>query len=119
MGLQIFGTQKCPDTRKAERYFKERDLRFQFIDLAEKGISPGELASVKAALGTDELIDFQGKRARDKGLVHMDFDPEEEILSDPLLLKTPVVRDGSRAAIGYDPDAWAKIARSLTAVRDA
>jgi arsenate reductase len=109
MGLQIFGTQKCPETRKAERYFKERDLRFQFIDLTEKGISPGELASVKAAVGAQALIDFQGKRARDRGLAHMDFDPEEEILADPLLLRTPVVRDGSRAAIGYDPGAWAKL----------
>ena len=106
MGLQIFGTKKCPDTRKAERFFRERGVAYQFIDLAEKGISPGELASVKAAVGETQLIDTEGKRYRDRGLAHQDFDPATEILADPLLLKTPVVRDGRRAVIGHDPAGW-------------
>jgi arsenate reductase len=106
MGLQIFGTRKCPDTRTAERFFRERGVAYQFIDLADKGISPGELASVKAAVGGASLIDTGGKRFRDRGLAHLDFDAEAEILADPLLLRTPIVRDGRRAVIGCDPAGW-------------
>jgi arsenate reductase (glutaredoxin) len=107
MGLQIFGTRKCPDTRKAERFFKERGARFQLIDLAEKGISPGELRSVAAAVGAEALIDRDSARFGRSGLAYIDHDPEEEILKDPLLMRTPVVRDGARAVIGPDPKAWA------------
>jgi arsenate reductase (glutaredoxin) len=106
MSLQIFGTRKCPDTRKAERFFKERGAKYQFIDLAEKGISPGELESAAAALGLETLIDASGERFKKRGLGYMDFDIEEEILADPLLLKTPLVRDGRKAAVGHDPEAW-------------
>jgi arsenate reductase len=117
MSLQIFGTRKCPDTRKAERFFRDRGVAYQFIDLAEKGISPGELASVVAAVkgtgGPDRasasavaLIDAEGKRFKDRGLAYQDYDPGTEILADPLLLKTPIVRDGRKAVIGHDPEAW-------------
>ncbi len=109
MGLQIFGTRKCQDTRKAERFFKERGVRYQFIDLAEKGISQGELRAVAAAVGREELIDLESSRAAARGLGHIDHDPEEEILRDALLLRTPVVRDGARAVIGPDPEAWKKL----------
>jgi arsenate reductase len=107
MNLQLFGTRKCPDTRKAERWFKERGVRFQFVDLAEKGLSPGELRSLAQALGAGKLIDREGRRFRDRGFEHMDFDPEEEILADPLLLKTPIAREGRRATLGYAPETWA------------
>jgi arsenate reductase (glutaredoxin) len=113
MGLQIFGTKKCPITRKAERFFKERDVDYQFIDLAEKGISPGELASVAAAVGADALIDLTSERAKKRGLAYMDFQPEEEILADPLLLCTPVVRNGREAAIGENPKVWESFAKRL------
>ena len=106
MGLQIFGTRRCPDTRKAQRFFRERGAAYQFIDLAEKGISPGELASVRAAVGGAALVDTEGKRFRDRGLAFQDFDTEAEILADPLLLKTPIVRAGRRAVIGHDPAGW-------------
>lgn len=106
MGLQIFGTRKCPDTRKAERFFKERGARYQFIDLAEKGMSLGELRSVRQAIGDEALLDRAGERFKKRGLGYMDFALEEEILADPLLLKTPIVRDGARAAVGYAPEAW-------------
>jgi arsenate reductase (glutaredoxin) len=110
MGLQVFGTRKCPDTRKAERFLKERGVAYQFIDLADKGISPGELRSVAAAVGKDALLDPDSPRFKERGLGYMDFDPEEEILKDPLLLRTPVLRDGKKAAVGYDQEAWKAIA---------
>jgi arsenate reductase len=107
MALQIFGTRKCPDTRKAERFFKERGAKYQLVDLADKGISPGELKSVAAALGGAEaLLDREGERYKKRGLGYMDFEPEAEILADPLLLRTPIVREGKRAAAGPDPAAW-------------
>jgi arsenate reductase (glutaredoxin) len=109
MGLQIFGTRKCPDTRKAERYLKERGLAYQFVDLADKGISAGELRAIAAAAGAgrmDGLIDREGARFMERGLGYMDFDPEEEILKDPLLLRTPILRAGGRVAVGFDPGAW-------------
>lgn len=106
MALQIFGTHKCPDTRKAERYFKERDIPYHFVDLADKGISPGELAALRKAIGVEALMDSSSKRYKDRGLAYMDFDVEEEILADPLLLRTPVVRNGQKAVAGYDPAAW-------------
>jgi arsenate reductase (glutaredoxin) len=112
MGLQIFGTRKCPDTRKAERWFKDRGVACQFIDLAEKGISPGELASVKAAVGAAGLVDTEGKRFRDRGLAYQDYDAEAEILADPLLLRTPIVRDGRKAVIGNDPAGWAVLLKA-------
>jgi arsenate reductase (glutaredoxin) len=115
MSLQIFGTRKCSDTRKAERFFRDRGIAYQFIDLAEKGISPGELAAVVAAVRAGagatttsavDLVDTEGKRFRDRGLSYQVYDAEAEILADPLLLKTPIVRDGRRAIIGHDPAGW-------------
>ena len=110
MALQIFGTRKCPATRKAERFFKERDVDYHFVDIAEKGIAPGELRAIGKAAGIDALIDKESKRYRDRGLEHMDYDPEEELLAHPLLLRTPIVRDGPRAVIGENPAAWAEFA---------
>jgi arsenate reductase (glutaredoxin) len=104
MGLQVFGTKKCPETRNAERFLKERGVAYQFVDLAEKGISPGELRSISGDAAS--LIDSEGGRYREKGLRYMDYDAEEEILKDPLLLKTPILRDGRRALIGFSPEAW-------------
>ena len=107
--LQIFGTKKCPDTRKAERWFKERRVPLQFIDLAQKGMSPGELKSVVARVGAESLIDREGARYRDKGLKYAaPTGPriEQILLDDPLLLKTPVVRRGKDATVGYQPDIW-------------
>jgi len=88
----------------------ERGIRYQFIDLSEKGLSAGELDSVSRAVGREALIDTTGDRFKKRGLAHVDYDPGEEILKDPLLLRTPVVRDGSKAVIGADPSAWASFA---------
>ena len=110
MALQIFGTRKCSITRKAERFFKERGVRYQYVDLAEKGIGAGELRAVSRAIGRDALIDTEGALFQKKGLAYIEYDPEEEVLKDPLLLRTPVVRDGARSATGLDPKAWEELA---------
>ena len=107
--IQIFGTKKCQDSRKAERWFKERGQPVQFIDLKQKGMSPGELKSVAAQVGIEALIDREGTRYRDKGLKYAaPTGPriEQMLLDDPLLLKTPVVRFGKEATVGYQPDVW-------------
>lgn len=109
MNIQIFGIKKCFDTKKAERYFKERGIKFQFIDLKEKGISKGEFTSVKQAVGgLDNLID---KNSKDKEvLVLLDYlsesDKEQKILENQQLLKTPIVRNGKKATVGFMPDVW-------------
>ena len=106
MNIQIFGTLKCQETRKAQRYFKERNIPFQFINLAERGLSRGELNSVKAAVGLDSLMDREGREYARRNLAYLTHDVEEELLSDPLLFKTPIVRNGQRATIGYAPATW-------------
>jgi arsenate reductase (glutaredoxin) len=106
MNIQIFGTLKCQDTKKAQRYFRERRISFQFVDLTRKGLSKGELNSIKAAVGIDNLIDREGKTYAEKNLKYLVHDIEEEILKDPLLLRTPIVRNGRDATTGYQPDSW-------------
>jgi arsenate reductase-like glutaredoxin family protein len=108
--VQIFGTKKCADTRKAERWFKERRIPVASIDLKERGPSPGELKSVAARVGIEALIDREGTRYRDRGLrVAAPTGPrvEQALLDDPLLLRTPIVRNGKEATIGYAPEVWA------------
>ncbi len=109
MNIQIFGTKKNPDTRKAERFFKERGIRAQFIDLKEKGMSKGELQSVaQAAGGLDALID---QDCRDEDLLALVryIAPEqrlEKILENQGVLRQPIVRNGRQATVGYAPEVW-------------
>lgn len=108
--LQIFGTKRCPDTRKAERFFKERRVAFQRIDIAAKGPSPGELRKIASAVGgMDKLIDRDGKRYLERGLKYAaPTGPriEQMLLDDPLLLRTPLVRSGDRATVGSAVEVW-------------
>ena len=106
VNIQIFGTVKCHDTKKAQRYFKERHIQFQFIDLTRKGLSKGELSSIKAAVGIENLMDREGRTYAEKNLKYLIHDIEEELLKDSLLLKTPIVRNGREATTGYKPDTW-------------
>jgi arsenate reductase-like glutaredoxin family protein len=110
VNIQIFGTKKCQDSRKAERFFKERAVRFQAIDLASKGMSAGELRSVAARVGgADQLIDRAGKRYLERGLRYAaptGARIEQMLAEDPLLLRTPIVRDGARATVGFCPEVW-------------
>ena len=109
MGIQIIGTKKCRETQKTERYFKERKIAYHFVDLNQRTLSAGELQSVVRAIGADELIDSSSKIYRKKGMQFMDFDPVEELIEHPLLMKTPVVRSGHRAVLGYEPELWKNI----------
>ena len=108
--LQIFGTKKCLVTRKAERFFKERRVSYQLIDLAQKGPSAGELRKMANAVGgIEKLIDREGRRYIDRGLKYAaPTGPriEQILLDDPLLLRTPIVRAGDRASVGYQDQTW-------------
>jgi arsenate reductase-like glutaredoxin family protein len=106
VNIQVFGTKKCQLTRKAERYFKERSIAFQFIDLTIRGLSKGELAKVKAAVGLDNLIDLTGKEYAKRNLKYLVHDREEQLLLYPQLFKTPIVRNGDQATVGYMPEVW-------------
>ena len=106
MNIQIFGTNKCFDTKKAQRYFKERGIRFQMIDLKEKGFSKGELTSVLQAVGGLEgILDRENKDYCDVKYLLPDA-VFEKILENPRYIKTPVVRNGKQATVGYQPDIW-------------
>lgn len=109
--VQLFGTRKCQDTKKAQRWFKERGIPVQFVDLSEKGMSPGELRSVLKAIPAERLLDRGGKRYGERGLEHMEFDAEREMLEDQALIRTPVVRNGAKAACGGDPKDWEAVAK--------
>jgi arsenate reductase (glutaredoxin) len=107
MNIQIFGRRDCAETRKAERWFKERRIPFQFIDLKEKGFSPRELESVARPIGWDNLIDKGSQRFLAKGLSVMSPSRLPKALQeDSLLAKTPVVRNGAQATAGFQPDVW-------------
>lgn len=109
MNIQIFGRTKCFDTKKAERYFKERGVKFQSIDLKEKEMSKGEFRSVKQAVGGIEaMIDENCKEKNTLALLKylsMD-DKEEKLLENQQILKTPIVRNGAQATVGYQPEIW-------------
>ena len=106
MNIQIYGKNKCFDTKKAERYFKERRIKYQFIDLNRYGISRGELQSVRTAVGLENLVDEKHPDAALMSYLARTEDKMERLFEDPTLLKTPVVRNGKEATVGYQPDVW-------------
>ncbi len=106
MNIQIFGKSKCFDTKKAQRWFKERRIKFQSIDLARVGISPGELKSVLNAVGLEALIDPKHPDAPLLNYLAYDADKVEKLLEDPRLLRTPIVRNGRQATVGCCPEIW-------------
>ncbi len=106
--FQLFGTPKCNDTRKAQRFFKDRMIKFHFRDLNIKGISRGEYESISSKIPVDQLIDRTGKRFKDSQLEYKVFNTEDELLKDALLFRTPIVRFGLVATVGYQPEIWKK-----------
>ena len=109
MNIQIFGTKKSSDTRKAERFFKERGIKFQSVDLKEKGLSKGEFSAVMQAVGgLDAMID---QDCRDKDLLALiryttESDRAQKVLENQTVLRQPIVRNGRQATVGYAPDVW-------------
>ena len=106
MNIQTIGTKSCNNTRKAERYFKERSIQYHFRNLNEKGLTKGELDNIKRVIPLEDLIDSEGKQFKKRNMQYMVFNIEEELLNDPLLLKTPIVRNGNLVTIGYQPEIW-------------
>ena len=106
MNIQIFGKSKCFDTKKAQRYFKERRVKFQPIDLNKYGISKGELTSVLRSVKLPDLIDEKHPDAALLEYLAYDQDKIEKLLEGPTLLRTPIVRNGKQATVGYQPDIW-------------
>lgn len=109
MNIQIFGTKKCFDTKKAERYFKERGIKVQYIDMKEKGLSKGEFSKVLKAVGSlEQLIDPKCKDQDTFYLVKYlaAEDKEQKVFENQQLIKTPVVRNGNQATAGFHPEVW-------------
>lgn len=108
MNIQIFGVKKCFDTKKAERYFKERNIKLQFIDLNEKGLSKGELQSVRSSVDLNELINKEAKEYKTLNVdqIRSSEIREELLLNHSNLYKTPIVRNGKKATVGYHPEIW-------------
>jgi len=106
MNIQIYGKSKCFDTKKAERYFKERRIKFQRIDLSGVGLSRGEFLSVKAAVGLEALTDSSVPGAEILGYLAYEADKEEKLLENPDFIKSPIVRNGKKATVGYCPEVW-------------
>ena len=114
--IQIFGTAKCPVTRAAQRFFADRSIKVQVIELREKGLSKGELTSVARAVGgVRALYAADSARAKERGFAHLDPSDEritELLLADPQLLRTPIVRDGQRASVGAAEARWKTFAEA-------
>ena len=106
MNIQIFGKSKCFDTKKAERYFKERWIKFQAVDLVKFGMSKGELQSVNNAVGLENLVDWDNPDAAIIRYLAVEGDKLEKLFENPKLIRTPVVRNGRQATVGYCPDVW-------------
>ena len=109
MNIQIFGTNKCFDTKKAMRYFKERNIKYQFVDMKEKGLSKGEYNSVKQAVGGLEKM--LNPNCKDKDALALikyisDEDKDGKVLENQKVLLTPIVRNGKQATVGYKPEVW-------------
>lgn len=108
MNIQIFGAPKCFDTKKAERYFKERKIKYQYVDLGRYGLSKGEFSSVKAAVGLRELINTGSKEYAALNMRNLGIGnaAEETLFKNPGLFRTPIVRNGKQATVGYRPEIW-------------
>ena len=111
LNIQIFGTKKCNETKKAERFFKERGIKYQFVDMKEKGMSKGEFMSVAQVNGgIENMINWDGKDQDTLALIRYiaDEDKLKKILENPFVIKTPVVRNGKQSTLGYQPEVWKK-----------
>ena len=112
--MQIYGTRKCKLTKKAERFFRDRGILYHFVDLAEHRLSQGELDNIRRGVpAAESLMDTESPAFKKRGMAYMDYDEAEEILADPLLLRTPLVREGSRVIVGDNEAAWKALAEEM------
>ena len=107
MNIQIFGSSKCFDTKKAERWFKERRIKYQSIDLPKKGFSLGEYRSIRQKLTFQQLVDTKCKAYQDLYMAYITPEAaEDKLFENPKLFRTPIVRNGKEATVGYCPEVW-------------
>ena len=109
MNIQIFGTNKSFDTKKAQRWFKERGIKFQTIDMKEKGMSKGEFTSVAQANGgLENMVNWEGKDQDMLALIRYiaEEDKLAKVLENPSVIRTPIVRNGKQSTIGYQLEVW-------------
>ena len=107
MNIQIFGSSKCFDTKKAERYFKERRIKYQSIDLPKKGFSLGEYRSIRQKLTFQQLVDTKCKAYQDLYMAYITPEAaEDKLFENPKLFRTPIVRNGKQVTVGYCPEVW-------------
>jgi arsenate reductase-like glutaredoxin family protein len=104
MELQIIGTAKCKDTAKAKRFFSDRGIHYHFRDLNDKSLSPKEIANISRN-DPEALLDREGKAWIEGGYEHRLFDAEEELLENPALIKTPIIRNDKGVVIGFNQKA--------------
>ena len=106
MNIQIIGTKKSVETRKAERFFKERGIKYQFVDLRERGLTGRELENIARRVAPEDLINTGSKEYEKRGMEYMEFDILEELMENPLMIKIPVVRCGKEVTVGLKPEVW-------------
>ncbi len=106
MNIQIIGTKKCKETQKTERFFKERNFEFYFRDSNIKGVSKVELENISRAIPVEDFLAKESKQFKKRNLEFMVYNTKEELLNDPLLFRTPIVRNGKLVTIGYQPEIW-------------
>ena len=108
MNIQIYGSKSCFDTKKAERYFKERKIKFQAIDLPRFGLSPKEFDLVLSKVGLEKLINKKAKGYAESFIEYLanDSDKIEKLMDNPGLISTPIVRNGREITLGYCSDIW-------------
>ena len=110
MNIQIFGKNKCFDTKKAERYFKERRVKYQYVDILRYGLSGKEFDAVLRGVGgIDNLIDWNSRAESITVMKYMEDvrSKEDKVYDDPSLMRTPIVRNGKMVTVGYCPEIWA------------
>lgn len=109
MEVQVFGTKKSADTRKALRFFAERRVRVHFVDLAERGAALGELKRFAQKFGVNALIDRESKRFAELGLGTARYSDDHwlrRLVEEPLLLRAPLVRSQHHLTVGLDEATW-------------
>lgn len=109
MVIQIFGKKNCNISKKVERFFKERNIKFQFINILEKTPSKGELKIITSTYPIEELLDIDGSEYKKRNLKYMVYDTEELLLENPVLFKTPIVRKGNYVILGENTEAWKEL----------